>query len=83
MKFLKQLVWTIIVLFIFYPVNAENNVAYLDISLMMSKSLGGQSIQKQLETKLKKIYSKLNPWQKTLLARAENRPKSKYFIDSL
>ena len=40
-------------------------------------------LHKQLETKLKEIYSNLNPWQKTLLARAEDRPKSKYFIDNL
>ena len=54
MKFLKKFVLTIILLFVFFPVSAENNVAYLDITLMMSKSLAGQSIQKQLEKKHKK-----------------------------
>ena len=54
MKFLREVILTIILLFIFFPVNAENNIAYLDISLMMSKSLAGQSIQKQLEIKHKK-----------------------------
>ena len=54
MKFLKEVILTIILLFIFFPVSAENNIAYLDISLMMSKSLAGQSIQKQLEIKHKK-----------------------------
>ena len=54
MKFLREVILTIILLFIFFPVSAENNIAYLDISLMMSKSLAGQSIQKQLEIKHKK-----------------------------
>ena len=54
MKFLKEVILTIILLFIFFPVSAEDNIAYLDISLMMSKSLAGQSIQKQLEIKHKK-----------------------------
>ena len=54
MKFLREIILTIILLFIFFPVSAQNNIAYLDISLMMSKSLAGQSIQKQLEIKHKK-----------------------------
>jgi len=54
MKFLKKIVLTTILLFAFFPARAENNIAYLDISLMMSKSLAGQSIQKQLEQKHKK-----------------------------
>ena len=54
MKFLKKFALTIVLLFVFFPVSAENNVAYLDITLMMSKSLAGQSIQKQLEKKHKK-----------------------------
>ena len=54
MKFLREIILTIILFFIFFPASAENNIAYLDISLMMSKSLAGQSIQKQLETKHKK-----------------------------
>jgi len=32
---------------------------------------------------LKEIYSNLNPWQKTQVARHEDRPKSKFFIDNL
>ena len=54
MKFLREVILTIILLFIFFPASAEDNIAYLDISLMMSKSLAGQSIQTQLETKHKK-----------------------------
>ena len=40
-------------------------------------------LQSDLEKKLKVIYSKLDPWQTTLVARHENRPKSKFFIDNL
>ena len=40
-------------------------------------------LQNQLDTKLKEVYSDLNPWQKTLLARHEERPKAKYLIDNI
>ena len=40
-------------------------------------------LQSELDKKLKYIYSKLDPWQTTLVARHENRPKSKFFIDNL
>ena len=40
-------------------------------------------IQSEIDIKLKEIYSELNPWQKTLVARHEDRPKSKFFIDNL
>tara|TARA_Y100001970_G_scaffold293216_1_gene438570 strand:+ start:6544 stop:7644 length:1101 start_codon:yes stop_codon:yes gene_type:complete len=40
-------------------------------------------IQNEIDSKLKKIYSKLDPWETTLVARHENRPKSKFFIDNL
>ena len=40
-------------------------------------------IQNELDKKLKSIYSELDPWQKTMVARHEDRPKSKYFIDNL
>ncbi|MBD1164723.1 acetyl-CoA carboxylase carboxyltransferase subunit alpha [Pelagibacterales bacterium SAG-MED13] len=39
--------------------------------------------QQELDNKLKTIYSNLDPWQKTLVARHEDRPKSKFFIDNL
>ena len=39
--------------------------------------------QKQLDEKLKAIYSNLDPWQTTLVARHEDRPKSKFFIENL
>ncbi len=40
-------------------------------------------LQTEIDNKLKQIYSNLNPWQKTLVARHEDRPKSKFFIDNL
>ena len=39
--------------------------------------------QAELNEKLKKIYSNLDPWQTTIVARHEDRPKSKFFIDNL
>ena len=40
-------------------------------------------LQSEIDSKLKYIYSNLNPWQKTLVARHEDRPKAKFFIDNL
>ena len=39
--------------------------------------------QKELDEKLENIYSNLDPWQTTMVARHEDRPKSKFFIDNL
>ena len=39
--------------------------------------------QEEIDTKLKDIYSSLDPWQTTMVARHEDRPKSKFFIDNL
>ena len=39
--------------------------------------------QKEIDDKLKKIYSNLDSWQTTLVARHEDRPKAKFFIDNL
>ena len=39
--------------------------------------------QKELDEKLQLIYSNLDPWQTTLVARHEDRPKAKFFIDNL
>ncbi len=41
------------------------------------------STQAELDKKLKDIYSNLDPWQTTMVARHEDRPKSKFFIDNL
>ena len=40
-------------------------------------------IQNELDEKLKMVYSNLDPWQTTMVARHEDRPKSKFFIDNL
>ena len=40
-------------------------------------------LEKDLDKKLKKIYSKLNPWQTTLVARHEDRPKAKFFLENI
>ena len=39
--------------------------------------------QNELDEKLKSVYSKLDPWQTTMVARHEDRPKSKFFIENL
>ena len=39
--------------------------------------------QLQIDNKLEEIYSNLDPWQTTLVARHEDRPKAKFFIDNL
>jgi len=39
--------------------------------------------QQEIDEKLKEIYSNLDPWQTTLVARHEDRPKAKFFIDNL
>ena len=40
-------------------------------------------LQNEIDSKLKDIYSNLDPWQTTLVARHEDRPKAKHFIDNL
>ena len=40
-------------------------------------------LQNEIDLKLKDIYENLDPWQKTLVARHEDRPKSKYFIENI
>ncbi len=39
--------------------------------------------QEEINDKLNSIYSNLDPWQTTMVARHEDRPKSKFFIDNL
>ena len=38
-------------------------------------------LQNEIDKKLKDVYSNLDAWQTTLVARHEDRPKSKFFID--
>ena len=40
-------------------------------------------IQNELDQKLNKVYSNLSRWQKTLVARHEERPKANFFINNL
>ena len=40
-------------------------------------------IQSELDQKLKEVYSNLSRWQKTLVARHEERPKAGWLIDNL
>ena len=40
-------------------------------------------LQTEVDSKLKSLYSNLNEWQKTQVARHEERPKSKFFIENL
>ena len=40
-------------------------------------------IEKEIEIKLKDSYANLNAWQKTQVARHDERPKAKFFIEKL
>ncbi len=40
-------------------------------------------LQSELNSKLKEIYSNLNEWETAQVARHENRPKAKFFVDNL
>ena len=41
------------------------------------------NFEEKINDKLEKLYSNLNPWQVTQVARHEDRPKAKYFIENL
>ena len=40
-------------------------------------------LQTEIDEKLRDIYSNLNPWQKTQVARHEDRPKANYYIKKI
>ena len=75
--------------------NFENEIKNLETELEKLKDPYNQSglsevdtqkitkTQKELDQKLKSIYSNLDAWQTTMVARHEDRPKSKFFIDNL
>ena len=42
-----------------------------------------KSIQSEIDKKLLNIYSNLNSWQKTKIARHQNRPKSEFYIKKI
>tara|TARA_B100001250_G_scaffold173335_1_gene149205 strand:- start:709 stop:1815 length:1107 start_codon:yes stop_codon:yes gene_type:complete len=75
--------------------NFESEIKHLEIELDKLKDPYNQEglsevdtskiskIQEEIDEKLKKIYSNLDPWQTALVARHEDRPKSKFFIENL
>ena len=75
--------------------NFETEIKDLEIELEKLKDPYNQSglsevdtqkisqIQNELDEKLKNVYANLDPWQTTMVARHEDRPKSKFFIDNL
>ena len=75
--------------------NFENEIKDLEIELEKLKDPYNQSglsevdtqkiseTQNELDKKLSSIYSNLDPWQTTQVARHEDRPKSKFFLDNL
>ena len=75
--------------------NFENDIKELETEIEKLKDPFNQSgvsevetqkiskIQNELDEKLDLIYSNLDPWQTTMVARHEDRPKSKFFIDNL
>ena len=42
-----------------------------------------RTTQNQINKKLEETYSNLNSWQKTLVARHEDRPRAKYYINKI
>ena len=75
--------------------NFENDIKNLESEIEKLKDPYNQSglsevdtkkisqTQAELDEKLKSVYSNLDPWQTTMVARHEDRPKSKFFIDNL
>jgi|TARA_B110001452_G_scaffold213986_1_gene184811 acetyl-CoA carboxylase carboxyl transferase subunit alpha len=75
--------------------NFENDVKKLELEMEKLKDPYNQDgltevdtkkiseSQQEIDKKLKEIYSNLDPWQTTLVARHEDRPKAKFFIDNL
>ena len=75
--------------------NFENEIKDLEVELDKLKDPFNQSglsevntqriskIQNELDEKLKSIYQNLDSWQTTMVARHEDRPKSKFFIENL
>ena len=41
------------------------------------------SLQSEIDQKIDNLYSNLNSWQKTKVARHENRPRSNYYIEKI
>ena len=75
--------------------NFENDIKNLEVELDKLKDPYNKEglsevdtkriseIQLEINTKLKEVYSNLDSWQKTQVARHEDRPKSRFFIENL
>ena len=75
--------------------NFENDIKDLDLELDKLKDPYNKEglsevdtkriseIQSEIDDKLSEVYSNLDSWQKTQVARHEDRPKSKFFIKNL
>ena len=75
--------------------NFETDIKNLEIELEKLKDPYNQeglsevdtskisTLQNEIDEKLKKIYSNLDAWQTALVARHEDRPKAKFFIENL
>ena len=61
--------------------NKSNMLGMLKQAQQAKKQL--KKVQKEIDEKLSEIYSNLDPWQTALVARHEDRPKAKFFIDNL
>ena len=72
----------------------EKEIKTLEDEMELLKSPGNESIsevdtskikstQDQINLKLKSIYSNLNSWQKTQVARHEDRPRANFYIKKI
>ena len=72
----------------------EKEIKTLEDDMELLKSPGNESIsevdtskikstQDQINSKLKNIYSNLNSWQKTQVARHEDRPRASFYIKKI
>tara|TARA_Y100000816_G_scaffold286454_1_gene267612 strand:+ start:564 stop:1673 length:1110 start_codon:yes stop_codon:yes gene_type:complete len=61
--------------------NSKNPFDKDGISQVDTKKI--KKIEEELSEKLKKTYSNLNNWQKTLVSRHEERPKANFYINEI
>ena len=72
----------------------EKEIKVLEDEMDLLKSPGNESIsevdtvkikstQDQINSKLKSVYSNLNSWQKTQVARHEDRPRANFYINKI
>ena len=75
--------------------NFENDIKNLEVELDKLKDPYNKEglsevdtkriseIQSEINSKLEEVYSNLDSWQKTQVARHEDRPKSRFFVENL